>query len=101
MSMPELAPRNFSFNSPHGACPECTGLGTRLEIVPELVIPNPKLTLAEGAIRPWSKTTSRISWYTRMLSAVAEAYGFSMDVPVSKLPQKAIEVLMHGTGDKK
>ncbi len=101
VSMPELAPRNFSFNSPHGACPDCTGLGTRLEIVPELVMPNPKLTLAEGAIRPWSKTTSRISWYTRMLSAVADAYGFSMDVPVSKLPQKAIDVLMHGTGENK
>ena len=101
MSMPELAPRNFSFNSPHGACPECTGLGTKLEIDPALVIPNPKLTLAEGAIRPWSKTTSRISWYSRMLSAVAKEYGFSMDVPVSKLPPKAIDVLLHGTGDKK
>lgn len=101
MSMPELAPRNFSFNSPHGACPDCTGLGTRLEIAPELVMPNPKLTLAEGAIRPWSKTTSRISWYSRMLSAVAKEFGFSMDVPVSKLSEKAIDVILHGTGDKK
>jgi excinuclease ABC subunit A len=101
MSMPELAPRNFSFNSPHGACPTCTGLGTKLEIAPELVMPNPKLTLAEGAIRPWSKTTSRISWYTRMLTAVANEYGFSMDVAVSKLPQKALDVILHGTGEKK
>src|SRR6202171_693202 len=78
----EPQPRNFSFNSPHGACPECTGLGTQLEVVPELVIPNPRLTLAEGAIRPWSKTTSRISWYTRMLEAVAQEFGFSMNKPV-------------------
>ncbi|MHB8870996.1 MAG: excinuclease ABC subunit UvrA [Candidatus Doudnabacteria bacterium] len=101
MSMPELAPRNFSFNSPHGACPECTGLGTKLEIVPELVIPNSKLTLAEGAIRPWSKTTSRISWYTRILQAVADEFGFSMDVPISKLPKSAVDIILHGTGEKK
>jgi len=101
MSMPELAPRNFSFNSPHGACPECTGLGTKLEIVPELVIPNPRLTLAEGAIRPWSKTTSRISWYNRMLAAVAEEYGFSMNTPVKNMPKKYLDVVLHGTGDKK
>lgn len=101
MSMPELAPRNFSFNSPHGACPECTGLGTKLEIVPELVIPNPKLTLAEGAIRPWSKTTSRITWYNRLLQAVADAYGFSMNVQVSKLPQKALDIILYGTGERK
>src|SRR5581483_4262873 len=54
VSMPEVAPRNFSFNSPHGACPHCTGLGIRLEVDPELVIPNRRLTIAEGAIRPWS-----------------------------------------------
>ena len=101
MSMPELAPRNFSFNSPHGACPECTGLGTKLEIVPELVIQNNKLTLAEGAIRPWSKTTSRISWYNRMLSAVAEEYGFSMSTPVKNLAKKHLDVILNGTGDKK
>jgi len=101
MSMPELAPRNFSFNSPHGACPECTGLGTKLEIVPELGIPNVRLTLAEGAIRPWSKTTSRISWYNRMLSAVAEEYGFSMNTPVKDLPKKYLDIVLNGTGEKK
>lgn len=101
MSMPELAPRNFSFNSPHGACPECTGLGTKLEIVPELVIPNPRLTLAEGAIRPWSKTTARISWYSRMLKAVADEFGFSMNTPVKDLPQKYLDVVLYGTGGKK
>ena len=101
VSVPELAPRNFSFNSPHGACPDCTGLGTKLEIVPELVIPNPRLSLAEGAIRPWSKTTSRISWYTRVLAAVAAEYGFSMNTPVKDLPKKVMDVVMNGTGGKK
>jgi excinuclease ABC subunit A len=101
MSMSELAPRSFSFNSPHGACPDCTGLGTRLEIVPELVIPNPALTLAEGAIRPWSKTTTRSSWYIRMLEALAKEYDFSIDVPVKKLPERVMDVILHGSGSKK
>ena len=100
MSMPELNPRNFSFNSPHGACPECTGLGTRLEVDPELVIPNKRLSLAEGAIRPWSKTTARLSWYDRILEAVGEAFGFSTDVPVKDLPQKYIDLILSGTKDK-
>ncbi|HYC79485.1 MAG TPA: excinuclease ABC subunit UvrA [Candidatus Binatia bacterium] len=101
MNLPELNPRNFSFNSPHGACPDCTGLGTRLEVDPELVIPNAKLTLAEGAIRPWSKTTSRLSWYGRVLQALAEEYGFSLNAQVRDLPQKMMEVVLYGTGDKK
>ncbi len=101
MSLAELDPRDFSFNSPHGACPECKGLGTKLTVEPDLVIPNQRLTLAEGAIRPWSKTTSRLSWYSRVLEAVAKAYGFSVSVPVKDLPKKALEVILHGTGDKK
>ncbi|MEO8065458.1 MAG: excinuclease ABC subunit UvrA [Candidatus Doudnabacteria bacterium] len=101
MNLPELNPRNFSFNSPHGACPDCTGLGTRLEIDAELVIPNHKLTLAEGAIWPWSKTTSRLSWYSRVLEAVAREYGFSVHTPVKDLPKKALEVVLYGTGDRK
>ncbi len=101
MNLPELNPRNFSFNSPHGACPDCTGLGTRLEVDPELVIPNQKLTLAEGAIRPWSKTTSRLSWYGRVLQALAEEYGFSLNAQVRDLPKKFLEVVLYGTADKK
>lgn len=101
MSMPELSPRDFSFNSPHGACPNCTGLGTKLEIVPDLVIPNKRLTLAEGAVRPWSKTTSRMSWYTRMLAAVAEEFGFSINTPVKDLPKKYLDIVLNGSGDKK
>ena len=101
VALSELDPRDFSFNSPHGACPECKGLGNKLTVEPDLVIPNPKLTLAEGAIRPWSKTTSRVSWYGRIISAVADAYGFSVHTPVKDLPKKFIEVILHGTGDKK
>lgn len=101
ISLTELDPREFSFNSPHGACPDCKGLGTKLTIEPELVIPNPKLTLAEGAIRPWSKTTARISWYVRVLEQLAEAYGFSIHTPVKDLPKKALEVIMYGSEGKK
>jgi excinuclease ABC subunit A len=101
MNLPEINPRNFSFNSPHGACADCTGLGTRLEVDPELVIPNKKLTLAEGAIRPWSKTTSRMSWYSRVLESLAKEYGFSINAQVKDLPQKFIDAVLYGTGDRK
>ena len=101
IALTELDPREFSFNSPHGACPECKGLGTKLTVEPDLVIPNPKLTLAEGAIRPWSKTTARISWYSRVLEILAEEYGFSVNTPVKDLPKKALEIVLYGTGGKK
>jgi len=101
MSLSELDPRDFSFNSPHGACPECKGLGTKLTVEPDLVIPNQRLTLAEGAIRPWSKTTSRLTWYSRVLEAVAKEYGFSVHTAVRDLPKKAIDVVLNGTGDKR
>ena len=100
-SLPELDPRDFSFNSPHGACPECKGLGTKLTVEPDLVIPNPKLTLAEGAVRPWSKTTSRLSWYGRILHAVAKDYDFSVNTPIKDLPKKFLDVILYGTGDHK
>jgi len=100
-SLPELDPRDFSFNSPHGACPECKGLGTKLTVEPDLVIPNPKLTLAEGAVRPWSKTTSRLSWYGRILHAVAKDYSFSVNTPIKDLPKKFLDVILYGTGDHK
>lgn len=101
VQLSELDPRDFSFNSPHGACPECKGLGTKLTIEPDLVIPNQRLTLAEGAVRPWSKTTSRLSWYSRILHAVASEYGFSVDTPVRDLPKKYLDVILYGTGDRK
>ncbi|MDP3762713.1 MAG: excinuclease ABC subunit UvrA, partial [bacterium] len=101
VSLPEFHPRNFSFNSPHGACPACTGLGTKLEVDPGLVMPNPRLSLAEGAIRPWSKTTARLSWYDRIVEAVADAYGFSSRAPVKDLAKKDIDIILHGSGAKK
>ena len=72
ISLPEIAPRSFSFNSPHGACPRCQGLGTILEIDPKLILPNPRLTISEGAIRPWSKTASNSTWYMAGLHAMAK-----------------------------
>lgn len=96
VSLPEVAPRNFSFNSPHGACPHCTGLGSRLEVDPELVIPNRRLTIAEGAIRPWSRTTARVTWYTRLLEAVAKQFGFSLDVPVCEMKPADLKILLYG-----
>ncbi len=100
ISLPEISPRSFSFNSPHGACPVCTGLGTKLEIDPTLVMPNQRLSIAEGAIRPWSRTTARMSWYSKVLEVVGEKYNFSVNEPVENLSEKAIDIIMYGTGDE-
>ncbi len=98
ISVGEIAPRTFSFNSPHGACPACTGLGTSLEIDPDLVIPNKDLTLAEGAIQPFARMSTTETWYARVLEAVAKKHGFPMDVPVSKLKPEHLKVVLYGTG---
>ena len=99
ISLPEMEPRNFSFNSPHGACPYCSGLGTKLEIVPELVF-NKNLTIAQGAIRPWSHYSySSQLWLTRVVGAVANAYGFDLNTPLNKLTPEQLAVLENGTGD--
>ena len=99
VSIPELEPRTFSFNSPHGACPVCTGLGNRLEVDPELVIPNGRLTIAEGAIRPFNRINSD-AWYMKKLQAVADRYKFSLHVPTSELSEKQLELILYGTGDE-
>jgi excinuclease ABC subunit A len=99
VSLPEIAPRSFSFNSPHGACPHCTGLGTRLEVDPEVVIPNRRLTIAEGAIRPWAKSTSRMNWYTKLLEAVADHYKFSLSKPVLEMSPADLRVILYGAGE--
>lgn len=97
--IPELEPRLFSFNAPQGACPTCTGLGTRLEIDPSLVL-NPNLTIAEGGIRPFNRVTQE-SWWLKRLDAVAEANGFSIHVPIKELSKDAIQKLLYGTGSRK
>ncbi len=101
INVPEISPRSFSFNSPHGACPECHGLGTKLEIDPKLVIPNENLTLAEGAIMPWSTTTSHLTWYNRIMESVAREHDFSMNVPVKKLKKEDLDMILYGNGEQK
>ncbi|MCH7488425.1 MAG: excinuclease ABC subunit UvrA [Chloroflexi bacterium] len=96
ISLGEIAPRNFSFNSPHGACPECTGLGVRREVDPELVMPNKTLSLAGGAIQPWRRNNAVSTWHQRILEALAEKYGFSLTTPVAKLAKKHVDVIMFG-----
>src|SRR5919199_188179 len=98
ISIPEPEPRNFSFNTPHGACPTCTGLGSQLVADADLVIPDPSLSLSEGAIAPWSKSQF---FYPEMLEAVSEAAGIDMEKPVGELTQKQRDLLLHGTGSRK
>jgi excinuclease ABC subunit A len=100
ITIPELEPRTFSFNSPHGACPICTGLGSRLEVDPELVIPNGNLTIAEGAIRPYNRINID-NWYMKKLQAVADKYGFSLHVPTGELTPDQLDKIMYGTGSEK
>jgi len=100
ISMPEVNPRSFSFNSPHGACPVCHGLGTLREIDPHLVLPNSKLTLNEGAIRPWSRNFSSSGWYFRMLEEAAQKHHIDLDTPISKLSKEDLELVLYGTGDQ-
>jgi excinuclease ABC subunit A len=95
-SYEEPAPRNFSFNSPHGACPDCTGLGSRLEIDPELVMPNDELSVDDGAILPWRQNSAGDTWFAKILDGVASHYGFRTDVPVRELSQRAREILLFG-----
>jgi excinuclease ABC subunit A len=100
VAIPELEPRTFSFNSPHGACPVCTGLGSRLEVDPELVIPNGRLTIAEGAIRPFNRVNVD-AWYMKKMAAVGDRYGFSLHVPTGELTQDQLDKILYGTGVEK
>lgn len=97
--IPELEPRLFSFNAPQGACPVCTGLGSRLEVDPDLIF-NPNLTIAEGAIRPYNRVNSD-AWYMKRLAVVAEEHGFSIHVPVKQLRPADLEKVLYGTGSQK
>jgi len=99
ISYPEMTPRMFSFNNPYGACPECTGLGTRMYFDPELVVPNPELSPREGAIAPWEKRLS--GWFHQILEALAKAYSFDICTPFSKLSEEARRIILHGSGGEK
>ena len=104
INLPEIEPRLFSFNSPHGACPTCTGLGSTLEVDPELVFPNRRLTIAEGAIKPWSQASHRVgrqSWYWWLLEDLSSRHGFSLNTPVGKLPKKAVDIILFGENKEK
>ncbi|WP_370005920.1 excinuclease ABC subunit UvrA [Methanothermobacter sp. KEPCO 2] len=96
----EISPRMFSFNSPHGACPECNGLGSKLEIDPDLVVPYPERSINEGAIVPWSRSGKRDNYYHQMLRAVAEHYGFSLDTPFGELDEEHRRAVLYGTDEK-
>ncbi len=97
VSLPEIEPRLFSFNSPYGACPACDGLGVKVEFAPDLVV-DEELSIREGAIRPW-KGSRYEEFYIRKLEVLAERYGFSLDVPFKKLPEKAKEIILYGSDE--
>jgi len=97
-TIPEIEPRLFSFNNPHGACPTCDGLGTQLYFDPVLIVPDEHLTLRNGAIAPWSKSSS--PYYLQTLEALAKHYKFSLNEPWEDLPKKAREIILHGSGEE-
>ncbi|HET9781831.1 MAG TPA: excinuclease ABC subunit UvrA, partial [Candidatus Dormibacteraeota bacterium] len=97
-SVPEPEPRNFSFNNPHGACPVCTGIGSQLVVDGDLVVPDPSLSLHDGAIAAWSKSQF---FYPELLESVSKYFGIDMDKPWSKLPKQQRDLLLNGTGEKK
>ncbi|NKY06229.1 excinuclease ABC subunit UvrA [Cellulomonas hominis] len=94
LTLEEIEPRTFSFNAPYGACPECTGIGSRLEVDPELVVPDEDLSLRDGAVAPWAQISSE--YFERVLSALADDLGFSMDQPWRALPERARKAVLYG-----
>jgi excinuclease ABC subunit A len=100
VSLGEMAPRTFSFNNPYGACPICTGLGVKLEIDPNLVIPDRNLSLAEGAIEPWVRNGQMSIWYSSILQSLGQRHGFSLSTPVKKLTEEQVHLVLHGHGSE-
>ncbi len=96
----ELTPRMFSFNAPQGACPECNGIGVKMEIDPDLIIPNKNLTLNEGAVTPWAKSNKKENYYHQMLEAVSKHFNFSMDTPFNELTKEQQDIILYGCDDK-
>jgi excinuclease ABC subunit A len=99
LAIEDLEPRSFSFNSPYGACPVCTGIGVRKEVDPELVVPDDELSLADGAIAPWA-TGQTAEYFTRLLESLGLAIGFRMDTPWRQLPAKAQKAVLHGVDEQ-
>ena len=100
ISLEEIEPRSFSFNNPKGACPECTGLGTKLEIDEDLLVTNPELSLSEGAIAPWYRLASASQWYSSLLEAVARHFAISLETPWKALGDRERDIVLHGSPDK-
>ncbi|HUX47963.1 MAG TPA: excinuclease ABC subunit UvrA [Dehalococcoidia bacterium] len=98
ISLGEIAPRTFSFNSPYGACPACTGLGCKLEIDPNLVIPDKRLSLVEGAIQPWTRNGQVSTWYSSILQSLSRRHGFSLSSPVKELSEEIVHLILYGDG---
>jgi excinuclease ABC subunit A len=100
LAIDEIEPRSFSFNNPFGACSACSGIGTKLEVDEELIIPNPELSLDEGAIGPWSLGTATTEYWNRLLGGLAKELGFSMNTPWEKLPAEVRQTVLHGKDHK-
>lgn len=102
INLPEIEPRMFSFNSPYGACTSCQGLGEKLEVDPKLVIPNPNLSLAEGAVFPWARASHKVGrqgFFWWKLEEVAKEYGFSLRTPARELPKPILDIVLYGSGE--
>ena len=99
ISLAELEPRTFSFNSPHGACPACDGIGTQLRVDEDMVI-NPRLSVSEGGVLPWTRLFEHVSWTSRVVNSVADHYGFSLYVPIGELSREAKKILLYGADRK-
>jgi len=100
ISLAEIEPRTFSFNAPQGACPACDGIGTKLRIDEDLVV-NPRLSISEGGVLPWTRLFEHITWTSRVVRSVADYYKFSLDTPIGELSKEARQILFYGAGDKK
>ncbi|MDP2953437.1 MAG: excinuclease ABC subunit UvrA, partial [Chloroflexota bacterium] len=105
ISLGEIEPRTFSFNSPHGACPTCQGLGVEMEIDPDLVIPDKHLSLRQGAIQPWAKSWRQFApgraYFRQLLAAVSAHYGLPLDIPVAELTPEQMDIVLHGSKEEK
>ncbi len=100
-SVGEIEPRNFSFNSPHGACPTCTGLGVRMQLDEELVAPNRRLSIAQGGLVPLQRLATSLTWYRRRIEALGAVYGFDLDTPLADFTPEQWRLLMHGSGEER